>query len=140
MEPTPIGTELIIYFSINFLIMMIWYVIPIIINFYRKKYDLPAVMILWPLGKADIAEESSCWNWRVHVAGTFAIGMIFTLPVVILVGIYYGLHWTIKGIVYVIKPVCRTLWQGIISRIAFSKEEKVQMALGLLVEKEKEEE
>ncbi len=105
---------IIIYFSVNLIITLIWITIPGLIHMYRQKYGLPKRMIIWPL----TVKMFNLYNHQndlvfYTVIGTFGI-IIGTIGYVLYRIIYKALRWCTLS-------------------VAFSKEEKVQIALGTIV-------
>ena len=112
METT---TLLLIFLPIvNFLLTLIWWTIPAWINMYRHKYNLPLKMVIWPLTRANFSEHDLD---KGGLALFTIVGIIAAGPVLIV--------WIICKGTY---EVCG----GIINQIAFSKEEKVQIAVGTI--------
>ena len=104
---------IILYFSLNFLITLIWWIIPSCINHLRnKRYGLPPKMVLWPI------KVSAFRNDVVDlIVPTTITGVLVAVPAIIIYVIY------------------KVLYKCIIS-MAFSKEEKVQIAVGAISKKE----
>lgn len=103
-----------LYVSVNFLLTLIWWTIPAWINMYRYKYNLPLRMVIWPLTSANFQGSDLC---KGELAAITIIGILAASPVLIV--------WMICKGIY---AVCG----GIVNQIAFSKEEKVQIAVGTI--------
>lgn len=111
--------NLILYLSINFLLTLIWITIPGVMQIYRRKYNLPPKMVIWPVTNNFIMEISENASGIV----IFTIFATFlTVPIIIGYFIYKSIS-------------C------IFISIAFSKKEKkeiaVQIALGTMGEKKR---
>ena len=104
---------IILYFSVNFLITLIWFIIPGWVNIHRQEYGLPPKSV-WPIP----AEFFEC-SRSSDVSLTVVLGVIcmLTVPGVIIYCVYEIFcricHWAVGG-------------------VAFSKEEKVQIAVGTI--------
>lgn len=108
----------IIYLTVNFLVTLVWFTIPWWVNAHRKKYDLPPKRV-WPIPIAVYKDMDLDSAVIYSIVGGFFIA---TIPIIVgYVVIYRGLY----------KP-----FRWCIMNIAFSKEEKVQIAVGS-IEKEK---
>ena len=100
---------------LNILITLIWWIIPWCINLCRHKYNLPPKMVIWPLKNAlfvDIVKS----DFEIIIA------MIITMTVA---GIVFAVPIMTACIIYTIVRWC-------VSKVAFSKEEKVQIAIGTI--------
>ena len=104
------------YIVVNILFTVIWFLIPICINYYRQKYLLPYRMIMWPFNKKFFA--------NLYGEPPIIIGVL------ILIG-------TVAGASICLLYILFTIVRKITVAIAFSKEEKVQIAVGALKAKEK---
>ena len=103
------------YLIINFLLILIWWTIPGMIYLRRQKYGLPPRMVIWPISK-EFMENECC----AALVVTFTIiGSLMVIPGIL-----------IYTIVYIVR-------QGV-NRIAFSKEERVQIAIGTIEKREDE--
>ena len=106
---------ILLYTSVNFLLILIWWTIPAWINMYRYKYDLPPRMIIWPMTRANFPKRTL--DDKCELVLFTIVGIVAASPVLIIWMICKGIYTT-----------CR----GIINRVAFSKEEKVQIAIGTI--------
>ena len=102
-----------IYLGVNFLIILIWLAIPAYINWCRRKYNLPPKMVIWPV-QADFFKCAG--GGVIPIA---LVGLLGAAPAIIMYIIYKIFHRCIVG-------------------VAFSKEEKVQIAVGSITSTEKE--
>ena len=106
----------IIYLGVNCLMTLIWWIIPVYINWCRRKYNLPPKMVIWPI-PTDLLEGVGGGVIPMTLAG-----LLGAAPAIIV--------YTICYIIYKVFHRC-------IVGVAFSKEEKVQIAVGS-ISKEKE--
>ncbi|KKL82694.1 hypothetical protein LCGC14_1982160, partial [marine sediment metagenome] len=80
------------YFGINFLFTLIWWTIPGWINIYRKKYNLPMKMVLWPL----TVKQMEYWTANVEVVCFTLLGIMGGVPVFMIVSAYKFISWGIS--------------------------------------------
>jgi hypothetical protein len=112
---------LILYLSINFLVTLIWVTIPGGMQIYRRKYNLPPKMVIWPMTSNFIMEIS-------ENASGIVIYTIFAPFLIVPIIICYFIYKSISCI---------------FGSISFSKKEKkeiaVQIALGTMEGKKDDE-
>ena len=109
--PFIIGTEE-IYLILNFIATLIWWTIPSYINMCRQKYDLPPKMVIWPQEKDNF-----------YSIGHFGIAIFTFFGTLLIIPIILG---------YIIYKSFRWAFHRLIKIISFSKEDKVQIALGTI--------
>ncbi|KKL95421.1 hypothetical protein LCGC14_1854790 [marine sediment metagenome] len=112
------ATPTIIWFSVNFLVTLIWWTIPRYINLCRKKYNLSPRMVIWPM-KDFLPACYSCGSAIIAVTIT---GIFVAVPIML----WYTIGWK-----FGCKIVCGAIHK-FVTGISFSKEEKVQIALGII--------
>ena len=106
------------YFAVNFLITLIWWVIPWLFNIFRWQYNLPLKMILWPMKESFFKTiKCGCNDATIIVVGIGIVpGLVLAAPAIA---------------VYIITKFI--LW--LIANVSFSKEEKAQIAVGSIEKK-----
>ena len=105
------------YIIVNLLLTLIWWTIPAWINMYRVKYNLPSKMVIWPMTKN---------NFRKHDLDKSEVALLTIVGIIA------------ASLVLIICMVCKSIYilcDSTINRIAFSKEEKVQIAVGTIEKK-----
>ena len=121
------------YFIMNIIVTLIWWIIPCISYLYRRRYKLPPKIVIWPVTPKMIAicddtphDVSAFIGSAIFIA---LAGVLSGVPALLILGAYRLVYPLIKWLIGVkcikyIKLV--TL---------FSKEERIQIALGTLSEK-----
>ena len=107
----------VLYIIVNLLLTLIWWTIPAWINMYRVKYNLPLKMVIWPMAENSFSKYTLDPG---QLALFTIVGIIAASPALI---------------IYVVCKSIYILCGGIVSRVAFSKEEKAQIALGTIEKK-----
>ena len=107
---------IITYFTINCIISMIWLVIPVIINAKRQEYELPAAMVIWPMRPKFFRN-----SWLGLAIRCFISGTLIVLPAMFIYIIGHTIYLTINWVA---------------NSLAFTKEDKVQIAIGTLQKKD----
>ena len=129
--------QLICYWTINFLVTLIWWTIPMCMAAYREKYNLPPKWVIWPM---KVGSFIGTWvlydNFKdkilVAMVGLLLGTILPAIPLWVLVTKVLCLSVNISvHIVHIVHIVFR--W--CIATIAFSKEEKVQIAVGSIEKK-----
>lgn len=111
--------EIVIYFSLNFLITLIWWTIPTSINYYKlTKWKIPPNIRLWPLKE---------FHKNTIGVGDILFGtLVYTLIL--------GGTLMMAGILIYKLGKC-IINSKFIANILLTKEEKVQIALGTIERK-----
>lgn len=107
-----------LYGGVNILLTLIWWTIPAWINMCRLKYQLSPRMVIWPLTSKNFLADDLC---KTEIVLITIAGILVVSPALIIYMVCQGIY---------------ILCGGIINRMAFSKEEKVQIAIGTITEKE----
>ena len=105
------------YLSVNFLVTLIWWTVPRYINLCRKKYNLPPRMVIWPMKDFLLTFHSD----GEDIAFVTITGIFTAVPVILWYVIVRRLGY----------KICKAIHR-VVTGIAFSKEEKVQIALGII--------
>lgn len=106
----------------NLLITLIWWTIPGSINLSRRKYGLPPKMVIWPFG-ADMKDYFDKGLDAQSVVGLTVFGIFGATPIII---------------ICMLCKIASRIYRWVIGGVAFSKEEKAQIAVGALSKKEDE--
>ena len=117
---------LLLYLSLNFILTIIWLIIPLSVNTIRKNAGLTPKLRIWPID--DCIYHTKGVDTLTGTVGAFCVSTVIATPLLISCIIYRGLHTPIKR-------VCKYL-KGIIWWIVTSKEDRVQVALGTVPEEE----